>query len=70
MDNNLYVTSETAVYSADHVRTVLALGKTKTYDFLQQVYETQSPFRVIKVGKLFRIPKQPFDNWLFGDDRN
>ena len=47
--------------------TVLGLGKTKTYDFLNQVYKQQGqnpPFRVIKVGTSVRVHKQSFDNWL------
>lgn len=48
-------------------RKVLGLGKTKTYEFLNQVYNQQEqnpPFRVIKVGTSVRVHKQSFDNWL------
>lgn len=58
---------ETAVYLAEDIQKALCLGKTKTYEFLRQVYITQQPFRVIKIGRVFRIPKYSFDRWLYSD---
>ena len=58
---------ETQVYLASDIQKVLGLGKTKTYDFLNQVYKQQGqnpPFRVIKVGTSVRVHKQSFDDWL------
>ena len=54
------------VYEADDIQKLLGLGRTKTYEFLDEVFQKQEPFRVIKIGKLFRVPKQSFDNWLNG----
>lgn len=45
-------------------RLALALGRSKTYEFLDEVYKKQEPFRVIKVGKLFRVPQKSFDDWI------
>ena len=58
---------ERQVYLASDIQKVLGLGKTKTYDFLIQVYKQQGqnpPFLVIKVGTSVRVHKQSFDNWL------
>lgn len=52
------------VYLASDVQRSLAIGRSKTYEFLEEVYQKQEPFRVIKVGKLFRIPQKSFDEWL------
>jgi hypothetical protein len=60
---------EQAVYLASDVQHALGLGKTKTYEYLRMVYQTQKPFRVIKIGKVFRIPKYSFDQWLYSDSR-
>ncbi len=57
---------EAAVYTAAEVQEFLQLGKTKTYDFLETAYEKQAPFRVLKIGRIFRIPKVDFDRWLAG----
>ena len=52
------------VYSISDIQKLLGLGRTKTYNFLEEVYKNQEPFRVIKIGKLYRIPKDSFDKWL------
>lgn len=54
------------VYDAEDIQKFLGIGRSKTYTFLEEVYQKQEPFRVLKVGKLFRVPKQSFDNWLNG----
>nr|WP_308464078.1 helix-turn-helix domain-containing protein [Enterocloster alcoholdehydrogenati] len=58
--------NETKVYSAEEIQTLLGIGRSKVYTYLEEVYQKQEPFRVIKIGKLFRVPKQSFDNWLNG----
>lgn len=55
---------EPRVYMAREVQQLLGLGKSKTYEYLEQVYREKSPFRVIKVGRLYRVPKKSFDAWL------
>lgn len=56
--------SESKVYLAADVQKALKLGRSKTYQYLEEVYKKQEPFRVIKVGKLFRIPQKSFDDWI------
>lgn len=56
---------ETQVYMASDIQKALGIGRTKTYEFLNEVYEQKEPlFRVIKVGTSVRVTKQSFDNWL------
>lgn len=55
------------VYDAEDVQKLLGLGRTKTYEFLEEVYRDKEPFRVIKIGKVYRIPREPFDRWLVGE---
>jgi len=57
-------TENKKVYSISEIQNILELGRTKTYNFLEEVYKKQQPFRVIKIGKLYRIPKDSFDKWL------
>lgn len=61
-------TMESKVYLAEDIQNVLNIGRSKTYQFLEEVYKEQSPFRVIKIGKLFRVPKTSFDAWLIGEE--
>ena len=55
------------VYVAEDIQKLLGVGRTITYDFLEEVYKKQDPFRVIKIGKVYRIPCEPFDKWLSGE---
>ena len=63
--DTMYV--EKKVYDSDDIQKLLGLGRSKTYAFLEDVYKKQKPFRVIKIGKLYRVPKEPFDKWLEGE---
>ena len=54
------------VYDVEDIQRLLEIGRSKAYSYLDEVYRKKEPFRVIKIGKLFRVPKQSFDNWLNG----
>ncbi|MDO4321259.1 MAG: helix-turn-helix domain-containing protein [Lachnospiraceae bacterium] len=58
--------NEKKVYDVEDIQKLLGIGRSKAYAYLDEVYEKQEPFRVIKIGKLFRVPRQSFDNWLDG----
>ena len=58
---------EKKVYDADDIQKLLGIGRSKAYAFLEEVYEKQEPFRVIKIGRLYRVPKETFDKWLNGE---
>ena len=36
------------VYDADDIQKLLGIGRSKAYAFLDEAYESQKPFRVIK----------------------
>lgn len=55
------------VYEATDIQQMLKISKTSVYKFLADTYEKQGPFRVIKIGTLYRVPKAEFDQWLYGD---
>lgn len=55
---------ESMVYLACDIQSMLSLGKTKTYEFLETVYRSGGPFKVIKIGRIYRIPKNSFDEWF------
>jgi hypothetical protein len=52
------------IYNSNDVSKILGLGKSKTYEFLKKVYQDQSPFKVIKIGREYKIFKESFDTWL------
>lgn len=55
------------VYSPKEIQKMLGLGKESVYVFLEEVYRNKKPFIVIKIGKLYKIPKEPFNRWLNGE---
>lgn len=59
MDGNK---TKSLFYSAEEVIDMLGLGKTKGYAYLDKVMAAGKPFAVIRVDKLFRIPKESFDS--------
>ena len=56
------------VYDAEDIQKLLGIGRTKTYEFLDEVYQKQKPFRVIKIGKSYMIPCISFERWLSGEE--
>lgn len=58
---------EKKVYGAEELQQILGIGRSKIYAFLNEVYKNKEPFRVIKIGKSYRIPKESFDRWLNGE---
>ena len=55
------------VYKPEDIQNMLDIGRSKTYQFLEEVYLNQAPFKIIKVGTLYRIPMESFDRWINGD---
>lgn len=62
--------TEKMVYDVEEIQALLSLGRNSTYVFLNKVYKEQKPFRVLKFGKVIRVPKASFDNWLTGKDED
>lgn len=54
------------VYEASDIQKILGLGRSKVYEFLEEIYQKQEPFVVIKIGKMYKVPKEPFDIWVSG----
>lgn len=57
---------EKKVYNASEIQKILGMGRNRVYEFLEKAYQKQYPFRVIKLGKIYKIPKKSFDSWLNG----
>lgn len=56
---------EVQVYYPAEIKVILGISKSRVYTFLDEIYRQKNPpFKVIKIGKLFRVPKHGFDEWL------
>lgn len=59
---------EQRVYSISDIQAILGVSRTKAYEYIKKVYHEKKPFRVIKVGGNYRIPKSGFNRWLEGNN--
>ena len=46
-------------YTAKDIQNILRISKNSTYKLL-----VKPPFKIIKIGKTIRIPKEGFDLWI------
>lgn len=61
MDNQC---NEKIVYNPEDIQVILGIGKNKVYEFLEDVYKNTHFFKVIKIGKLYKVPIKSFESWL------
>lgn len=45
-----------------HIKQILDIGRRQTYELLEN-----PPFHVVRVGRLYKVSKRVFFNWLDGD---
>ena len=55
--------TECLFYTAKEVIAMLGIKKTKGYEYLERVMCEGEPFTVIRIDKLFKVPKASFDAW-------
>lgn len=55
------------LYDIEDLQELLGIGRTRAYQLVKEAYDKQQPFKVIKLGKLYRIPKKSFDDWMEGN---
>ena len=51
-------------YTAEEIMEILNIGKTAVYELIKDSYINKNNFKVLKIGKLYRIPKKSFDEWF------
>lgn len=64
MENNY----DKKVYEVEEIQHILGISRTSIYEFIKETYKSQSPFKVLKIGNLYRIPKPAFDRWINGEE--
>ncbi|MBP3932129.1 MAG: helix-turn-helix domain-containing protein [Peptostreptococcaceae bacterium] len=52
------------VLTASDVAELLGVCEKTAYNLIRQALVTNDMFKVIKVGRLYKIPTQPFLQWL------
>ena len=56
------------VYDINDIQKILGIKRTAAYSFIKKAYDEQKPFRVLKIGSVYRIPCTEFDHWLKGEN--
>ena len=51
------------VYLPSEIQKMLGISKTSTYKLLEEAFIRKTPFVVLKIGRLYRVPKDSFDCW-------
>lgn len=56
--------TEKVVYTVAEIEKMLGISKSKAYTLVHKAWKEGVPFRVIKVGEEYRIPKKQFEQWV------
>lgn len=46
-----------------HVQEILHIGRRQVYELMER-----APFKVLRVGKLYKVPKEAFFTWYEGEE--
>lgn len=52
------------VLTVNDVQEILQISQKTAYNLVRQALATGDLFKVIKIGGVYRIPTEPFLNWL------
>ena len=53
---------EPKVYTVSEIQELLGIGRSAAYEYIKKVEKENKPFRVIKIGNSYRIPKKVLTN--------
>ena len=59
---------EKKVYKVEDIQNLLGLGRSKAYEFIENVYYLTENRSHTRIGRSYRIPCHSFDKWLYGDE--
>lgn len=54
------------VFTAKDIQEILGVCEKTAYSLIQQALNNKDMFKVIKIGRLYKIPRDPFLDWLDG----
>lgn len=61
---NKVIDIESEILTIEEVQTLLNIGKNTAYDLVKKAYKEKMPFPVIKIGRVYRVPREKFMIWL------
>lgn len=51
---------EKKIYEVKDIQNILGIGRSTAYDYIKKVYNDKGPFRVLKIGDHYKVPKESF----------
>ena len=54
------------VFTVKDIAGILGVCDKTAYELIRQAYRRDDMFKVIKIGRLYKIPSAPFLDWLDG----
>ena len=58
------ILKEKSFYNVKDIQKILGIGRSRAYEYLREVYKSGTPFKVIKIGTIYKIPILSFNNWM------
>lgn len=55
---------EKKIFTAKDIPEILGICEKTAYNLIRQALDTGKMFKVIKIGRLYKIPVKPFLDWL------
>ena len=67
MSDNHEAANDKKIYTVADIQKILNLSQNTAYSFIRNCYENKINFRVLKIGRDYRIPITSFEKWLYGE---
>lgn len=52
--------------TVDEAATILGVSRSLAYTYVEQAFQNHEPFKVLKIGKCYRILKDSFFDYVLG----
>lgn len=52
------------VFTAKDIQEILGICNKTAYELIRQAYRRDDMFKVIKIGRLYKVPSKSFLDWL------
>lgn len=51
-------------YNVQDIQKILGIGRSRAYEYIRQVEKNGEPFKVIKIGSIYKVPIASFNKWI------
>ncbi len=51
-------------YNITDIQKILGVGRSRAYEYIREVEKNGEPFKVIRIGSVYKIPVLSFNKWI------